>query len=122
MGGKIPFFESYLYPKIEEAAKEAPKTDPLIICFHLYPLVPVYDYRRNPAVQKKVISDLEKFFERKRHVCLILISSYAQLPMPLSKTKQTILTPAWEVESQYWSGKRPDYYPENSLVGLMDNT
>ena len=121
VGGKIPSFESYLYPKLEEAAKDAPKANPLIISFHLYPPVPVYDYQRNPAVQKRVIPALKKFFERNRHVCLILISSYAQLPMPISKTKQTILTPAWEVESQYWSGERPDYYPENSLAGLMDN-
>jgi hypothetical protein len=119
MGGKFPSFESYLYPKLEEAARDAPKTDPLIICLHLYPPVPVYDYQRNSAVQKRVIPALERFFERNRHVCLILISSNAQLPIPLSSTKQTILTPAWEVESQYWSGERPDYYSAKSLTGLM---
>ena len=118
-GGKFPSFESYVYPKLEEAAKDAPKTDPLIICLHLYPPVPVHDYKRNPAVQKRVIPSLQKFFERNRHVCLVLISSNAQLPIPISRTKQTVLTPAWEIESQYWSDERPDYYSAESLSRLI---
>jgi hypothetical protein len=122
VGGKFPSFESYVYPKLEEAARDAPKADPLIICLHLYPPVPVYDYKRNPAVQKRVIPSLERFFQRNRHVCLILISSNAQLPMPVSSTKQIIMTPAWEVESQYWSGERPDYYPADSLARLLKET
>jgi hypothetical protein len=122
MSRKFPSFKSYVYPVLEEVARDAPKTAPLIICLHLYPPVPVYDYRRNPAVQKRVIPSLEKFFERNRHVCLVLISSNAQLPMPISNTKQTIMTPAWEVESQYWSGERPDYYPVDSLTGLLKET
>lgn len=110
-GGKIPSFESYIYPKLEEAAKEAVKTEPLIICLHLYPPAPVHDYEITPGVQKRVIPALQDFFTRHRHVCLVLISSNAQFPLPVSTTMQTILTPAYEVESQHWSGERPDYDP-----------
>jgi len=110
-GGAIPSFESYIYPRLEESAKYAPKTAPLIISLHLYPPVPVYNYNRDSQIQKKVIPDLNRFFDRNRHVCVILISSYAQLALPMGGNKQTVLTPAWEIESPYWSGERPDYDP-----------
>ena len=116
VGGKFPSFQSYVFPILEEAAKSAPKTEPLIICLHLYPPVPVYDYRLSPVIQKSVMPALTEFFNRNRHVCLILISSNAQLPIPVSDTRQVIATPAWEVESQHWSGERPDYYPTNAWL------
>jgi len=81
----------------------------------LYPPVPVYNYRWNPQVQKKVITDINKFFDRNRHVCLVLISSNAQLVLPVSVNKGMLLTPAWEIESPSWSGERPDYDPSAAI-------
>ncbi len=113
-GGKIPSFESYVYPKIEESAREAPKSAPLIISLHLYPHVPVHEYIRDRRIQNKVVPDLQEFFNRHRHVCLVLISSFAQQLFWLGGNLQTLGTPAWEIESQHWSGERPDYYPTAS--------
>ena len=62
-------------------------------------------------IQKKVVPDLGDFFDRHRHVCLVLISSYAQQAFPVGDNKQIVATPAWELESPYWSGERPDYDP-----------
>lgn len=106
-GGVFPSFESYVYPRFEEAAREGPRNIPLIICLHLYPPVPVYNYRWDHQVQKKVIPDINKFFDRNRHVCLLLISSNAQMALPVSVKEQMVLTPAWEIESPSWSGERP---------------
>lgn len=114
-GRVFPSFESYAYPRFEEAAREGPKNTPLIVCLHLYPPVPVHNYQWNPQVQKKVVSDLNKFFDRNRHVCLLLISSNDQLALPISENEAVVLTPAWEIESPYWSGERPDYDPSASI-------
>ena len=110
-GGHIPSFESYVYPRLEQSAKESPKIDPLIISVHLYPHVPVHEYVRIPHIQKKVRPDLKEYFNRNRHVCLVLISSNAQQVFWLGGNKQAVATPAWELESQHWSGERPDYDP-----------
>jgi len=110
-GGYIPSFESYIYPKFEQSAKVSSKTIPLIICIHLYPHVPVQEYIRIPQIQKKGRPDLERYLDRNRHVCLILISSNAQQLFWLGGDQGAIATPAWEIESQHWSGERPDYDP-----------
>lgn len=67
-GGVFPSFESYVYPRFAEAAREGPKNTPLIICLHLYPPVPRHNYRWDPQVQKKVIPDINKRFDRYIHI------------------------------------------------------
>ena len=110
-GGKFPSFDSYIYPRLEKAAKDADKSNPLIITVHLYPPMFIHDYVKNPWIQNKVVPDLGKFFDRNRHVCLVLISSNPQQPFLVGDNKQSVATPAWELKSQFWKGERPDYYP-----------
>lgn len=109
-GGKIPSFENFVFPKLEVAARDAPNDHPTAIYLHLYPPVPVHQYVYDQAVQKKVLPDLTKFFDRHRHICFISISSYAQIAVPVGGNMQKVMTPSWEVESQHWSGERP-YLP-----------
>ena len=110
-GKRIPPFENYVYPTVVEAAKSAPKSNPLILCIHLYPPVDVHDFAKNKKTHDKLEADFQKFFDKNRHVCLVLVSSYRQQAFWAGGNKQTIATPAWEIESQHWKGERPDYDP-----------
>ncbi len=110
-GKRIPPFEKYAYPSAIEAAKSAPKSSPLIICIHLYPPFDVHGFAKNKQTHDKLNADFYKFFDNNRHVCLVLISSYGQRAFWVGGDKQTIATPAWEIESQHWQGERPDYDP-----------
>jgi len=110
-GVRIPPFENYVYPNAVEAAESAPKSNPLIICIHLYPPMDVHGLATNKITHDKLNADFHKFFDKNRHVCLVLVSSYAQQAFWAGGNKQTIATPAWEIESQHWQGERPDYYP-----------
>jgi len=119
-GGTYPSFEDFVYPRLEQSAKDAPKTNPLIICLHVYLPVDIHSYVKSTRIQKRVLPDLGNFFDRYRHVCLVLISSYAQQPFLVGENTQMVATPAWELESQYWNGERPDFYPPDFSALLED--